>query len=120
MKNPVKNPVRPQRDALGRLRGGNPGNSGGKPGRSGRPKDQVRAACRAAFDERLPRLAQLADDSDAVTALKALDMLARYGGMAYSESDVSVQEPSPSPTVFYMPDNGRNPVPIAERYWPIP
>ena len=41
--------------------GAHPGNSGGKPGRSGRRPSAVREACLAAFEERIPRLAMIAD-----------------------------------------------------------
>ncbi|HEY9227379.1 MAG TPA: hypothetical protein VIP11_12070 [Gemmatimonadaceae bacterium] len=41
--------------------GAHPGNTGGKPGRSGRPASEVREACLLAFDERIPRLAMIAD-----------------------------------------------------------
>jgi hypothetical protein len=72
----------------GRLRNGGP-NQGGP----GRPKDAVRAACRLAFDKRLPRLQALADSDDAAVALKALDMLARYGGLNYTETETTGQSP---------------------------
>jgi hypothetical protein len=90
----------------------------GLPGRSGRPKDQVRAACRAAFDARLPRLEQLADEADAGVALKALDMLAKYGGLSYTEAEARVENTGrPDTVIVRMYDNGRGVAPtgIVER-----
>lgn len=46
---------------------------------AGRPPDAVRAACRVAFDERVPMLAELADNGTPEIRLRALDMLGRYG-----------------------------------------
>jgi hypothetical protein len=61
-----------------------------------------------AFDERLPRLEQLADDADAGVALKALDMLAKYGGMVFTEAESRVDIAPVMPMRIYeMPDNGR-------------
>jgi hypothetical protein len=57
--------------------GGVPGNRGGQLG--GRPRSEVRAALRAAFDARLPRLQAIADDADVGDALKALDLMGKYG-----------------------------------------
>src|SRR5689334_12559575 len=81
--------------------GGHPGNTGGKPGRSGRKPSAVREACLLAFDERIPRLAMIADGSVAFTEscpkcghkaqtaplpvtdvsdmIRATDTLAKYG-----------------------------------------
>lgn len=99
---------RPRRDAWGRLTGGNPGNAGGQPGRSGRPKDAVRLACRDAFDQRLPRLEQLADSGEPTVALKALDMLARFGGLHYVETDARVEgDSAPAVVVVRLSNNGR-------------
>jgi hypothetical protein len=54
---------------------------GPRPGapNAGRPPDAVRAACRAAFDARVPMLAELADSGPPEVRLRALEMLARYG-----------------------------------------
>lgn len=56
---------------------------GPKPGaaNAGRYPDEIRAACRLAFDERVPLLASFADDSAAepMVRMKALEMLAKYG-----------------------------------------
>ncbi len=49
MKNSAKNSG-PQRDELGRLRGGNPGNRGGRKGRSGRPRTEFRQWAKAIRD----------------------------------------------------------------------
>jgi hypothetical protein len=47
----------------------------------GRPPDKIRAALRKAFDDRRSILEGIADDpeTDNVTRMKALDMLAKYG-----------------------------------------
>jgi hypothetical protein len=71
----------------GRLnRGGTKGNKGG-----GRPKDEVRAACCMAFDRRIPRLKMIADGklegAGIDQQLKAIDMLARYGGLVKVETE---------------------------------
>ena len=59
---------------------GNPGNKGG-----GRPKSEVRAACASAFDARIPKLQEIADNANGTYSssdvLKALDMLGKYGGL---------------------------------------
>lgn len=49
-KNTVQN-TGPQRDARGRVFGGNPGNSGGKKGRSGRKPAAWKEACEVALQE---------------------------------------------------------------------
>lgn len=46
---------------------------------AGRPPDAVRRACREAFADRVPMLADLADNGTPEIRLKALDMLGRYG-----------------------------------------
>ena len=46
---------------------------------AGRPPDAVRAACREAFADRVPMLAELADNGTPEVRLRALDMLGRYG-----------------------------------------
>jgi hypothetical protein len=76
-----------------------PGKNGGQLKRggtnpnSGRPKDIVRAACAQAFDKRLPLLKRIADAKiEGVTVaerLKALDMMAKYGGLLITESEVT-------------------------------
>ena len=74
-----------------------PGGVKGHKGGSGRPKDIVRAACAQAFDKRLPLLAKIADAKiEGVTVaerLKALDMLARYGGLLLTETETTVKRP---------------------------
>jgi hypothetical protein len=60
----------------------------------------VRAACREAFAERVPMLAELADSGTPDVRLRALDMLGRYGlGTAFT------LEASDSPTgVIILPE----------------
>lgn len=70
----VKNSV-PGRNGGRLLPGGKKGNRGG----SGRPPDKIRAALRKAFDERIPLLMALAESDDDAVAMKAMDMLAKYG-----------------------------------------
>jgi hypothetical protein len=55
--------------------------NGPRPGapNAGRPPDAVRAACRLAFDERVPMLAELADSGSPEIRLRAMDMLGKYG-----------------------------------------
>ena len=81
----------------------------GGPGIGGRRRDEVRAACLLAFDQRVPRLEQLADADDAGVALKALDMLARYGGLVYTEAEsrVDVTAPAAEVRLYRLPSNGR-------------
>lgn len=67
---------------------GNPGNQGG----SGRPKDRVRQAMLEAFEERLPKLRELANDPDPNVALKAMDMLAKYGVGTHNEVDKNLRD----------------------------
>ncbi len=72
--NPVDIPaLRTPSHGKGQLRVG-----GTNPG-AGRPPDKVRAALRKAFDERIPILEEFAKSSDPAIALKAMDMLAKYG-----------------------------------------
>jgi len=75
--------VRPGRNG-GTLKTGNPGNRGGP----GRPRSAIRAAALRAFDERLPLLTAIADNDGqrAADRLKALALLARYGGLAQQDS----------------------------------
>ena len=59
---------------------------GGNPqGNGGRPKSEVRAACASAFDARIPKLQEIADNVEGTYSssdvLKALDMLGKYGGL---------------------------------------
>lgn len=87
VENTVANTV-PGRNG-GRLRaGGKPGNKGG-----GRPKDEVRAACALAFDKRIKRLTMIADgkiDGAGIEQqLKAIDMLAKYGGLQKIETETT-------------------------------
>ena len=77
--NTVENTVRPVLNG-GHFITGNPGNKGG-----GRPKSEVRAACASAFDARIPKLQEIADNANGTYSssdvLKALDMLGKYGGL---------------------------------------
>src|SRR5215467_3869951 len=92
--------------------GAHPGNTGGKPGRSGRKPSAVRQACLMAFDERIPRLAMIADGAvaftegcpkcghkaetapvpvtDAGDMIRAVDTLAKYGLGERSEFSIDV------------------------------
>jgi len=75
---------------------------GPKPGapNAGRPPDAVRAACREAFADRVPMLAELADSGTPDVRLRALDMLGRYGlGTSFT------LEPADAPTgVIVLPE----------------
>ena len=90
MKNGQKNTAGktgPERNALGQVFGGNPGNRGG----SGRPPSKIRAAMRESLDARIVIAEAIADDGDASPAdrLRALDLLAKYGlGTTTTSTDV--------------------------------
>ena len=59
---------------------------------AGRPPDVVRRACREAFADRVPMLADLADNGTPEVRLRALDMLGRYGlgtSFTFDGSDVA-------------------------------
>jgi hypothetical protein len=93
---------------------GNPGNAGGQPGRSGRPKDEVRLGCRVAFDEAVPVLRAIVKgelpDVSTADRMRAADVLGRYGGMAFTETEAKVDlKPPPNPPIYYLPINGRDP-----------
>jgi hypothetical protein len=94
---------------------GNPGNSGGKPGRSGRPKSEVREACRAAFNEAMPTLLAIAlgklPDVSYADRIRAADVLGKYGGMTFTETEAKIEDRTPARVVFYLPDNGRSATP---------
>jgi hypothetical protein len=65
-------------------------------------------AVRAAFEERLPRLKQLADGDDAGVALKAMDLLGKYGGMSYTEAEARVEVTRAAEVIRYeLPEYGR-------------
>jgi hypothetical protein len=50
----------------------------------------------------------LADDADAGTAMKAIDLLGKYGGMSYTEAESRVEITPRAEVVRYLfPDNGR-------------
>jgi hypothetical protein len=72
----------------GRLR-----NGGTNKGGPGRPKDEVRAACALAFDQRIVRLKKIADGkiegAGVDQQLKAIDMLAKYAGLQKIEHEHS-------------------------------
>lgn len=106
----------PERDALGRLRGGNPGNSGGKRGRSGRLKTEVRALCQQAFEEAVPVLRAMAlgklPEVSNGDRIRAADVLARYGGMTYTETEARLDvRPAPTARIvtYRLPENGMGP-----------
>lgn len=59
---------------------------------AGRPPDVVRRACREAFADRVPMLADLADNGTPEVRLRALDMLGRYGlgtSFTFDGSDIA-------------------------------
>ena len=73
-----------------------PGRNGGtlryggtNAGGTGRPKSEVRAACASAFDSRIPKLQEIADNAQGTYSssdvLKALDMLGKYGGLQQTD-----------------------------------
>ena len=79
-KNSAKNSG-PRRDARGRLRGGNPGNSGGKKGRSGRPKQAFRHWALNLRNNRVVEIIEeILDDPDHRDVFKAIDYVSRYAG----------------------------------------
>jgi len=72
---------------------GNNGKKGGHEG-AGRPKAEVREACKLAFEKRIPTLEQIADDSgkrskDRIDAIKALG---QYGLGHHMEISLSNDE----------------------------
>lgn len=75
----------------GRLKRGNPGNRGG----SGRPPSEVRAKCLGSFAKRIKIAEQIADSKESSNAdrLKALDLLAKYGGLMKVEHSGSDDAP---------------------------
>jgi hypothetical protein len=84
----------------------------GKPGRSGRPKSEVRDACRAGFDEAIPVLLAIArgelPEVSNTDRIRAADVLGKYGGMIFTETEAKIEDRGPAAkVVLYMPDNGR-------------
>lgn len=65
------------------LPGGVPGNKGG----TGRPKSEIRARCAGSFDERIKVAEEIIDNPDSSPSdrLRALDILAKYGGLSQVE-----------------------------------
>lgn len=57
---------------------GNPGNKGGP----GRPKSEIRARLADSFHQRIPILEEIADNPEHHERLKAVDMMAKYSGLA--------------------------------------
>jgi hypothetical protein len=88
---------------------------GPPPGEGGRLKSEVRAACQAAFDEAVPVLRAMATgalpDVSNGDRIKAADVLGRYGGLSYTETDARLDmQPPPSgvvQVVYEIPSNGR-------------
>lgn len=69
----------PQRDAKGRLRGGNPGNTGGKKGRSGRPCAEFREWALSLRDTTVRQvIEQILRDSRHRDRFKAIEFVARW------------------------------------------
>lgn len=65
-------------------------NGGTNKGGPGRPPDEVRQACRRAFDERIPLLQSIADDTenDPMVRMKAIETLGKYGlGTTFTPTD---------------------------------
>ena len=64
---------------------------------AGRPPSAIAAACRRSFEERIHIAETIADDpaSTAMERLKALDLLAKYGGLARIEVAAAEQAPRP-------------------------
>jgi hypothetical protein len=62
---------------------GNPGNAGG----TGRPKSEIRARCAGSFDQRIAIAEEIADNPDSSQSdrLRALDLLAKYGGLQQTD-----------------------------------
>lgn len=57
---------------------------------AGRPPDEVRKACRLAFESRIPILMRIADNAkeDASLRIKAIETLAKYGlGTTFTPTD---------------------------------
>lgn len=79
----------PQSHGGALLSGGVPGNAGG-----GRPPSEVRAACRAAFHDRIPTLETIADDKDASPEVRisAINTFGKYGGLSGSVPIDDVRE----------------------------
>lgn len=71
----------------GVLRVGNPGNKGG-----GRPRDEVRQVMLDGLEKALPRLLKLSESTEPAIALKATEMLAKYGLGTSNELDTKVDD----------------------------
>lgn len=69
----------PQEHGGALLPGGQPGQTPG----TGRPPSAIRERCRGSFAERIPILEEIADDDDCKPSdrVKAMDVLAKYGGV---------------------------------------
>lgn len=66
---------------------------------AGRPPDQIRLACRLAFDERIATLSKFADDAklDAATRMKAIETLAKYGLGTMTDNTHELSGPQGAP-----------------------
>lgn len=71
-------PIVPGRNGGTLLPGGLPGNRGGL----GKPKSEIRARLAASFEERIPILEGIADNPKSYERLKAIDLMAKYSGLA--------------------------------------
>lgn len=69
-----------------------PGAGGGPQPGSGRPRDAVRAVMLNGLNDALPRLLELSQHPDPSIALKAAEMLAKYGLGTSNELDSRITE----------------------------
>ena len=95
--NPEKNPDFPNLNVGGTNKGG-----------TGRPTSEIRERCRGSFNERIPILEEIADskESNANDRIKAIDTLAKYGGV--QQIDLTNNGGSFDPVTVYLPSNGRD------------
>lgn len=86
--------------------GGIPGNKGGP----GRPKSAVVEACRLAFEERIPVLMAIADNTKAKhrDRILAIDKLGEFGGLKKIDITSDGEQIKAPQVVIYLPDNGRS------------
>ena len=70
----------------------NAGGTVGHRGAGGRPRDAVRAVMLEGLNAALPRLIELSKDPDPSIAIKAADMLAKYGLGTSNQLDTTVRD----------------------------
>lgn len=113
--NSVQNsaPQKPVRDSRGRLRGGNPGNSGGKKGRSGPPTKAFKEFCSAVASEATfqQTLAKVANDPTGKDYAAAVKLVLAYAeGLPVQVNQVVGKDGGPiqhAAALIYLPANGR-------------